>query len=82
MAGVTLSGANEQLEVEGDSSHVTWSHAAGSTAGGVRTQYLEEGLGCASAGLVIFDVGEQLPALLVLGAYRQVVRVLGGSAHD
>lgn len=46
------------------------------------TRYLEEGLGGAPALLVVLDVGEQVPAVPVLGAERDVVGVLDGRVHD
>lgn len=55
---------------------------AGGTQARESTWYLEEGLGGAPALLVVLDVGEQVPAVPVLGAERDVVGVLDGRVHD
>lgn len=46
------------------------------------TWYLEEGFGGAPALFIVLDVGEQVPAVPVLGAERDVVGVLDGRVHD
>lgn len=46
------------------------------------TWYLEEGLGGAPALLVVLYVGEEVPAVPVLGAERDVVGVPDGRVHD
>jgi hypothetical protein len=44
--------------------------------------YLEEGFGSAPAFLVVLDVVEHVPSILVLGAERQVVAEPGGCTQD